>query len=152
MKRVLVTGGTVFVSRYIAEYYVKKGWNVYVLNRNSRAQSQGVRLIEADRHALGDRLRDLHFDLVIDTAYTAADVDLLLDALNGFDDYVLISSSAVYPESAQQPFAEDTPLGVNRFWGKYGTDKIAAEAALTARVPGAYILRPPYLYGPMNNV
>ena len=24
MKKVLVTGGTVFVSRYIAEYYVKK--------------------------------------------------------------------------------------------------------------------------------
>lgn len=32
MKKVLVTGGTVFVSRYIAEYYVAKGCDVYVLN------------------------------------------------------------------------------------------------------------------------
>ena len=36
MKKVLVTGGTIFVSRYIAEYYVAKGYEVYVLNRNSR--------------------------------------------------------------------------------------------------------------------
>ena len=27
MKKILVTGGTIFVSRYIAEYYVAKGWD-----------------------------------------------------------------------------------------------------------------------------
>lgn len=32
MKKILVTGGTVFVSRYIAEYYVAAGYEVYVLN------------------------------------------------------------------------------------------------------------------------
>ena len=48
MKKVLVTGGTVFVSRYIAEYYVKKGFEVYVLNRNTKTQSEGVKLICAD--------------------------------------------------------------------------------------------------------
>lgn len=31
-------------------------------------------------------------------------------------------------------------------------DKIEAETALQRRNPNAYILRPPYLYGPMNNV
>ena len=41
-KTVLVTGGTVFVSRYIAEYYVSKGFEVYVLNRNTRLQSPKV--------------------------------------------------------------------------------------------------------------
>ena len=45
MKKILVTGGTVFVSRYIAEYYVAKGDEVYVLNRNSKEQSRGVILI-----------------------------------------------------------------------------------------------------------
>lgn len=34
MKKLLITGGTVFVSRYMAEYYVKSDWEVYVLNRN----------------------------------------------------------------------------------------------------------------------
>ena len=42
MKKVLITGGTVFVSRYIAEYFVAKGGDVYVLNRNTRQQSKGV--------------------------------------------------------------------------------------------------------------
>ena len=152
VKKVLVTGGTVFVSRYIAEYYVSKGYDVYVLNRNTRKQSEGVTLIEADRHCLGDKLRNFCFDIVIDTAYKAKDVELLLDSLGNCKEYILISSSAVYPEYAPQPFKENTDVAVNRFWGKYGTDKIEAENALLQRKPDAYIVRPPYLYGAMNNV
>lgn len=153
MKKVLVTGGTVFVSRYVAEYYVKAGYEVFVLNRNSRRQCEGVTLIEADRHQLGDKLKSYRFDVIFDvTAYNAEDVNCLLDALDSFDDYIMISSSAVYPEHCAQPFTEEAEVGVNKYWGKYGTDKIAAEEALLKRVPNAYILRPPYLYGPMNNV
>lgn len=152
MKRVLVTGATVFVSRYIAEYYVAKGYEVFVLNRNNHKQSVGVKLIQADRHNLGDVLRQFHFNLVIDTAYTSEDVDLLLDALESYDDYVLVSSSSVYPENSVQPFTEDTRLGENKYWGRYGTNKIKAEETLTKRNPNAFILRPPYLYGQMNNV
>ncbi len=152
MKKVLVTGGTVFVSRYIAEYYVAKGYEVYVLNRNTKEQSKGVKLIQTDRHAIGDALKELYFDIVIDTAYTAYDVETLLDALGVYGDYILISSSAVYPEYAIQPFVEETDLAVNKYWGIYGTNKIEAETVLQERNPSAYILRPPYLYGPMNNV
>lgn len=153
MKRILVTGGTVFVSRYVAEYYVARGYEVYVLNRNSRTQSAGVKLIHSDRHDLGEILRRDHFDAVIDvTAYTAKDVDSLLDALGSYDEYVLISSSAVYPEYCMQPFTEETQLGANKYWGKYGTNKMEAEETLLKRDPNAYVLRPPYLYGQMNNV
>ena len=77
---------------------------------------------------------------------------MLLDALGEYKDYVLISSSAVYPEYETQPFKENTKLGENKYWGKYGTDKIEAEATLLKRNSNAYILRPPYLYGQMNNV
>ncbi len=153
MKKVLVTGGTTFVSRYVAEYYVKKGYKVYVLNRNTKPQSAGVILIEADRKNLGNILKKYTFDVVFDiTAYNENDVNLLLNALGNFNNYIMISSSAVYPESANQPFTEETITGENKIWGKYGTDKIEAEKALLNRVPNAYILRPPYLYGPMNNV
>lgn len=152
-KNILVTGGTVFVSRFIAEYYVAKGHEVYVLNRNNRPQSDGVKLIQADRHDLGDALRPYHFDVVIDVAaYTGEDITCLQDALGSYGEYVFISSSAVYPEYAPQPFIEDTRTAVNKFWGKYGTDKIDAETVLMQRNPNAYILRPPYLYGQMNNV
>lgn len=43
--KVLVTGGTAFVSRYCAEYFVRQGHEVYVMNRNTRPQSSGVKLI-----------------------------------------------------------------------------------------------------------
>ena len=153
MKTMLVTGGTVFVSRYAAEHFLRRGWKVYVLNQGSRQQSEGVELIRADRHNLGDALRAYHFDAVLDvTAYDAQDVNDLLDGLTSFDDYILISSSAVYPETGAQPFRENAAIGLNAYWGRYGTDKIAAEQALHARRPDAYILRPPYLYGRGNNV
>ena len=53
--KILVTGGTVFVSKYMAQYYVNKGDEDYVLNRNSRPQVEGVHLIEADRLICMDR-------------------------------------------------------------------------------------------------
>ena len=78
--------------------------------------------------------------------------DIKVEGVKNYEDYVLISSSAVYPEYAPAPFTEEIQLAENVHWGAYGTNKIAAEAALMQRNPKAYILRPPYLYGPMNNV
>lgn len=153
MRNILVTGGTVFVSRYVAEYFVKKGDKVYVLNRNSKPQSEGVTLIEADRNDLGDKLKEYRFDVVLDvTSYTKADVENLVTALGDIKDYIFISSSAVYPETLPQPFHEEQECGPNNIWGAYGTNKLEAEKYLQEHVPQAYILRPPYLYGPMQNV
>jgi len=150
---ILVTGGTVFASRYTAEYFAENGHNVFVLNRGSRPQPTGVTPIIADRHDLGDKLCSRHFDAIIDvTSYNADDVNDLLDGLDSFDSYIFISSSAVYPETLPQPFKETDKCGENIIWSKYGTDKISAETALFSRVPEAYALRPPYLCGPMNNL
>ncbi|MBP3458248.1 MAG: NAD-dependent epimerase/dehydratase family protein [Lachnospiraceae bacterium] len=150
---ILVTGGTVFVSRYVAEYFAKKGNQVFVLNRNTRSQPKGVTLIEGDRNCLADKLKGYHFDAVLDvTAYTGKDIENLINALDEINDYIFISSSAVYPETMPQPFKEETPCGANFVWGSYGLDKIEAEKYLEKHVPHAYILRPPYLYGPMQNI
>ena len=153
MKKALVTGGTVFVSKYVAGYFVDKGYEVYVLNRNTKPQVENVKLIESDRHSIGDKLKNIHFDVVLDvTAYNESDIIDLVTALDSFDTYIMISSSAVYPETGTQPFKEQSEMAVNKFWGQYGTDKIAAEKKLLELVTDAYILRPPYLYGQMNNV
>ncbi len=154
--KILVTGGTVFASRFTAEYFAKEH-EVYVLNRGTRPQPSGVTPIIADRHALGDILKKYAFDAVIDvTAYNEQDVRDLLNALGSFKNYVLVSSSAVYPETLPQPFCEDMQTGANSVWGDYGTNKIAAEKYLQEHVPNecanAYIIRPPYLYGKMNNL
>lgn len=153
MKKILVTGGTTFVSKFTANYFVGKGYEVFVLNRNTKKQVDGVTLIEADRNNLGSILKCYRFDLVIDVcAYNKCDIANLTDALGDFKDYVFISSSAVYPETLPQPFSEEMQCGKNSVWGAYGVNKLEAEKELLGRVPGAYILRPPYLYGPMQNL
>ena len=153
MSKILVTGGTVFVSKFVAGYFVDKKHEVYVLNRNTRPQINGVHLIESDRHDPELDLKKYDFDVVLDiTSYSGQDIKDLVSKIGKVDTYIFVSSSAVYPETLEQPFREDAELGPNRFWGRYGTDKIDAERALLNMQPDAYILRPPYLYGPGNNV
>lgn len=151
--KILVTGGTTFASRYTAEYFVKRGDEVYVLNRGSAEQSEGVIHIKGDRHSLGDMLKGYEFDAVLDiTAYKGEDVRALGEALGKHGAYILVSSSAVYPETLSQPFNEEQPVGANSIWGAYGTDKIEAEKAAAEIFEDYYIVRPPYLYGEMNNL
>jgi Nucleoside-diphosphate-sugar epimerases len=153
MKRILITGGTVFVSKYVAKYFQSKNYEVYVLNRGTKKQIENVNLICADRNNLNDSLAKYSFDAIIDVCgYNRKDIENLLDAVGEFKDYIFISSSAVYPETNNQPFSENQNIGFNSIWGKYGTDKVEAEEYLISRVSNAYILRPPYLYGPMQNV
>ncbi len=151
--KILITGGTTFVSKYVAEYFVKKGNEVYVLNRNSRPQVNGVKLINCDRMNLKEELRNIHFNAVLDiSTYNKDQAESLYNALGAFDDYIFISSSAVYPETNPQPFTEEQPCGKNSIWGDYGTNKLSAEQYLSSKIPDVYILRPPYFYGIYENL
>lgn len=151
--KILITGGTTFVSRYTAEYFIRKGHSVTVINRGSRPQVAGAELIKADRMQLENRLKDLHFDVVLDiTAYTREHIEKLVLSGISFDDYIFISSSAVYPETNMQPFTEEQECGYNSVWGDYGKNKLKAERYLADNVPSAYILRPPYFYGIYENL
>lgn len=107
-----------------------------MLNRNTKTQVEGVTVIQADRHDLGNRLKSLHFDIVLDvTAYNANDISCLVETIGSFETYIMISSSSVYPDDGAQPFLENSQLGENKFWGQYGLDKIAAEKRLLELVP-----------------
>lgn len=151
--KILITGGTTFVSKYVAQYFVEKGNDVTVINRGSREQVKGVSLIECDRMKLGKILQNKHFDLVLDvTAYSYEHIKALLNSGVVFDDYIFISSSAVYPDTNTQPFNEEQSCGYNSVWGEYGTNKLKAERYLAENVPNAYILRPPYFYGVYENL
>ncbi len=150
--KILVTGGTVFASRFTAEFFAKNK-EVYVLNRGTKPQPEGVRAIVCDRHELGDTLKKYEFDAVLDICgYNETDVRDLLGGLGKFGTYIFVSSSAVYPETLPQPFREENDIGVNKIWGDYGLNKIRAEHYLAENCPNAYIIRPPYLYGKMNNL
>ena len=43
--KILITGGTTFVSRYAAEYFVSAGHDLTVLNRGNRQQVRGVQVV-----------------------------------------------------------------------------------------------------------
>ncbi|MGL5715143.1 MAG: NAD-dependent epimerase/dehydratase family protein [Paraclostridium sp.] len=153
MKRILVTGGTVFVSKYVANYFQSNNYEVYVLNRGTKQQIENINVICEDRNNLKDCLKEYYFDAIIDVCgYNQNDIENLLNAVGEFKDYIFISSSAVYPETNIQPFSEGQNIGPNKIWGRYGIDKMEAEKYLISRVPNSYILRPPYLYGTMQNV
>ena len=63
----------IVISEKVDEVIV--GYDVYVLNRNTRPQVEGVTLIEADRHDIGSKLSGLFFDVIIDvTAYSGSDI------------------------------------------------------------------------------
>ena len=151
--KILITGGTTFVSKYTAEYFAKKGHEVSVMNRGSRTQPAGVTWIDCDRTEPGDALKDKFFDVILDiTAYTHEHIQKLLDSGIIFRDYIFVSSSAVYPETNHQPFTEEQKCGKNSIWGDYGINKLLAEEYLTEHCPDAYILRPPYFYGIYENL
>ena len=89
MKSILITGGTIFVSKYVANYFKEKDYKVYVLNRGSRKQLEGVNLICADRNNLNDVLKAYHFDAVIDVCgYKQKDIENLINGLNEVNDYI----------------------------------------------------------------
>ena len=89
--KILITGGTTFVSKYTAEYFIKKGGDVTVVNRGSRPQVDGVTHINRDRTELGDSLNGERFDLILDiTAYTEEHIKKLVESGVVFDDYIFM--------------------------------------------------------------
>ena len=71
----------------------------------------------------------------------------------GVKDYILISFqcclSGKFITTVQRGAEGLEEISI---WGDYGSNKIEAENYLLSHIPQAYILRPPYLYGPMQNV
>lgn len=153
MRNILITGGTAFVSKYLASYFVNKNENVYVFNRNNNKQVNGVTLIKGDKSIECTQLKSYTFDLVIAVnIYNVKEMKNLINGLTNIKDFVFISSSAVYPETTPLPFKETDKIGFNSIWQQYGYDKCEAEKYLSKTIPQAYIIRPPYLYGKYKNL
>lgn len=158
MGAVLVSGGTGFVGAGVVRALLRDGHHVTVLNRGSHLVAD-TRQLTADRNHRGDLCRVLkgqRFDAVVDTnAYTGVQAQLLIEALAGRTDrIVVISSGAVYSDNAAQPPGEDQPAEGASVWGPYGLGKVGVEAAYRAaadRFAHCAIVRPPYIFGPGNS-
>jgi nucleoside-diphosphate-sugar epimerase len=159
--RVLVVGGTEFISLHTLQALQRDGHEVVVLNRGRRPDRlpTGVRTIVADRldhAALRTALARERFDGVVDVTYaptTGPDVEALLDALDDRAGHVIfVSTGRVYDHALPIPFDEATPRTL--YWGDYAKNKIAGEDALLRRhrergLPVS-VVRPTHVFGPLN--
>lgn len=161
MQKVLLLGGSVFVGRALRQRLVAQGFDVTAVTRGLVPADWGAaRHIACDRRdvqQLASRLRGQVFDAVVDAScYGPEDCRALLAALPAMPTtYVLLSSAAVYQRStAPLPFSEASPAHGDEIWGPYGRDKAEAEAVLlcASAIHRSFVLRPPYIYGPGNNL
>jgi nucleoside-diphosphate-sugar epimerase len=158
--RVLVAGGTEFISLHLVRGLLRDGHVVTVLNRGRQPDRlpAGVRPLVADRKdhaAVRKALAGERFDAVVDVTYAptlAEDVEALLDAPAAVGHVLYVSTGRVYDHARPIPFDEDTPRTL--YWGEYARNKIAGEDVLLARhrergTP-ITIVRPTHVYGPLN--
>jgi|LGVF01.2.fsa_nt_gb nucleoside-diphosphate-sugar epimerase len=154
--KILVMGGTEFVSRNVAEHFINENYVVDIFTRGHReVPYKGYRKhIIGDRHVVEDLKQLDSYDYIVDiSAYTKIDVELLTNTVDTTElkRYIFCSSGAVYkPNSHLITEADD--VGENHNWRKYGLDKLEAEQYLESSGLPYSIFRPTYIYGPNNNL
>jgi UDP-glucose 4-epimerase len=159
--RVLVVGGTEFISLHLVRVLRRERHDVAVLNRGRQAARlpAGVRTIVCDRKdhaALRQTLARERADALVDAAYaptTGDDCAALLAALEDRVGHALfVSTGRVHDHALPIPYDEDTPRSL--YWGEYARNKIAGEDAYLGAArrggPPATIVRPTHVYGPLN--
>jgi nucleoside-diphosphate-sugar epimerase len=152
--RLLVIGGTGFLSGTVLREAQAAGHQVTILTRGRRLTPPGVEALVADRGdraAVAGALQGRRFDGVIDCiGYQPADADQDLELLPGCTErLVFISTDFVYGgEPRRLPLIEDAPTGA---LNDYGRRKRECEKRLLARGLGCglrvTILRPPHILG-----
>ena len=156
--KILVLGGTLFLGRHIVDAAQRHGHEVTTFNRGRTDPEPrtGVVAIHGDRDDDLDRLRDVRFDVVIDTsAYHPAQVVRAAAVLSDVARYVLISTASVYsrfPATEESPtheanWAQDAVSGPLTY---AGLKRACEEAVLEAFGERATILRPGVLAGPRD--
>ena len=155
--KALFIGGTGTISTAISALCVKRGWELYLMNRGNHQEHvpDGAKTIVADINDLHDvqtKLDGMTFDVVADfIAYTTDQVERDIQLFSGkTEQYFFISSASAYQKPLSSPvITESTPLA-NPFW-QYSRDKIACEERLMRayREQGfpITIIRPSHTYG-----
>jgi 2'-hydroxyisoflavone reductase len=168
---ILVLGGTVFLSRAVAEYGVAHNHNVTTFNRGrTAAPVAGARSILGDRTNPDDlaQLTAMEFDLVFDTGYlpevVKASAELLAPSVGHYAFTSSINAYPGWPEQADYLAAgvydgdpdapgEEVPDGLDEA-APYGWRKVGAERAVL-RAFGEHrstILRAGLIVGPNDRV
>ena len=156
--RLLVLGGTVFLSRAIAVDAVARGHDVTCAARGeSGPVPAGARHVLLDREAPDWSALEGAWDAVVDVARTPSWVAEALDALGDrVPHWTFVSSISVYADHSTPgggpdrlpllpPITEDVEQDTPE---KYGSSKVACERAVQAGAREALVVRPGLIIGP----
>lgn len=157
--RILILGGTAFLSAEIARQAARSGHDVTCLARGtSGGPPDGVRWLKADRSAGVEAYREAagEWDAVVDVVRDPVLAGGALESLSGqARHWTLISSTSVYADTSTPNAAEDAalldPLPAETPYAPelYGAAKVAIEAATTQFAGGkAHICRAGLIGGP----
>lgn len=154
--KVLIIGGSGFVSGTIARSAVAAGHRTWVVTRGKRPVPEGVTSLVVDRHdyetfALVVANEDTYWDAVIDCiAYEPGDIRQDIAVFNGTaSQLVFISTDFVY-DPARRSFPQPVDAPYTELDG-YGGKKRQCELQLIDGYAGPMqwtILRPCHIYGP----
>lgn len=157
--KVIILGGTRFIGRHVAEMLVESGADVTLFHRGTAKEAvPGTATINGDRASASDmdRLSAIRPQAVIDlSSYAAEWTRIALEAFAGkAEQYIYVSSGAVYAPSNELPWPETSPLGPDPYWGQYGREKLRSEQLLwdahAAGLVSVTIFRYPFVLGPGN--
>ena len=132
--KVLFIGGTGNISTSVSKLCVKRGIDLYLLNRGIRkVEIPGVKTITGDitTSETANALQNHNWDCVVNwIAFTPGDVERDINLFhNKTKQYIFISSASVYQKPLTHPvITESTPL-CNPVWD-YSQNKIASEERL----------------------
>ena len=157
MESVLIMGGSDFIGKSLAKYFIKHGHKVDVLT-TGKIDYEGVNkhflCNRRNEEELKNALKDSEYTYIYDmTAFLKSDIVELIKFVNRdvLKKYVVLSSAAVY-KSTDKYITEDGEKGENPAWGKYGIEKVEAEKYVIESDIPYIIIRPTHIYGPENNL
>lgn len=153
--KLLILGGSGFVSRYVVEEALQQGHEVWCVTRGMRNFPVGVQQIIADRNniaVLSDSIRRLNtrFDAILDCiCFTPEQAETDIAVLSAFSDrFVVISTDSVYdPDNVQQP--RDERITTYMQDNSYGGMKRKMEQVFEKQDNEIKwtLFRPPHIYG-----
>lgn len=155
-QRVLVLGGTVYLSKEIAAQALARGHDVTVAARGESGDPpEGVEFVRIDRGSDAGvaPLRGRSFDAVIDVARVPAQVRRALDVLaDNVGHWTFVSSISVYADPSRTDSAVLEPAAPDCDGSDdaelYGRNKVACENLVRERLgPRAFVPRPGLIVG-----
>lgn len=159
--RILTIGGTRFIGRHFVERAISRNHSVTLFHRGQSTSS----LFRQSTHVVGDRNNDLQlladgsWDVTVDfSAFTPRQVRQLAVAIRSrSDQYMLVSSTAVYAPPEPYGFDEDAPritladpVPEEVTNDSYGGLKALCEDAAIQCFSDPLIIRPTYVVGPYD--